>query len=175
MPATKKIEQVEDLERFLEGASIVIGTNFRGLTVPQIEGLRKALRQSDAQYRVIKNRLAVRAAENKGQGGLREVLQGSVGLVITRGDPAPAARALTTYIRTNRMTLPLTGALMNERFLTSSEVESLANLPPREVLLAQLLGGLNAAARGLVGVLHARLSSIVNVLEQRRRQLEEKG
>lgn len=175
MPATKKLEQVEQLQNFLEDASIIIGTNYSGLDVGAIEGLRKALRQSGSRYRIIKNRLTSRAAENIGRANIAEILQGPVGLVVGEGDPAPIAKALTTYIRSNRITMPLTGAVFEERILTSAEIESLANLPSRDVLLAQLLGGMNATAQRLVSVLHTHLSSIVNILEQRRKQLEERN
>lgn len=174
MPAEKKLRQVQELEEFLGGASIVIGTHYAGLTVPQIEALRRALKQGGGEYRVVKNRLALRAAGRLGRGHLAYILQGPVGLVVSRGDPMGSLRALTTYLRSARLTLPLTGAIMDGRTLTPAEVEALATMPSREVLLGQLLGGMQGVLRGLVTVLNAHLSGLVTVLEQRRRGLEER-
>ncbi|MDA1096514.1 MAG: 50S ribosomal protein L10 [Chloroflexi bacterium] len=173
MPSTKNIAQVAELKEFLFGSSIVIGTNYAGLTVAQIEGLRKALRQGGSRYRVIKNALVLRAAGEIGVDRLEDILQGPVGLVVSNGDPAMGARTLTTYIRANRLALPVTGALLGTRVLAPSEVEVLANLPSREVLLGLTLGAMQATLTNLVSVLHARIASIVIVLDARRRQLEE--
>ena len=173
MPAAKKLEQVEALKEFLSGASIVIGTNYSGLAVGQLEGLRKAAGGAGSRYRVVKNRLVRRAASDIGIGRLEQIIEGPLGLVVTDGEPAAVARALTTYIRSTRLPVRFTGAMMGDRVLSADEVETLANLPSREVLLAQTLGVMNSAMSGVVSVLHARLASIVNVLDARRKQLDE--
>lgn len=175
MPTAKKVRQVQDLEAFLSGASIVIGTSSSGLSVAQVEALRRALKQSGAGYRVVKNRLALRAAEGLGHESLARVLQGPMALVAGRGDPMQPVRALTAYVRTARIDVSLTGALLDGRILSPAEIEALATMPAREVLLGQLLGGLQGALRGLVTVLDAHMNGLVTVLEQRRRQLEERN
>ena len=173
MPSAKKIDQVAALKEFLAGASIVIGTNYAGLAVGDLEGLRKTARDSGSTYRVVKNRLVRRAADEIGLSGLGEIIEGPLGLVVTDGDPAAAARALTTYVRTSRLPVNFTGALLGDRVLSPDELEMLSNLPSREVLLAQTLGAMSAALSGFVSVLHTHLTSIVNVLEARRKQLDE--
>ena len=176
MPAAKKIEQVQELTEFLEGASLIIGAGHSGLSVQEMEGLRKALRVNDTRYRIVKNRLALRAAESLGQGQeVASLLDGSVGLIVTREDPMPVIQALTGYVRTNRLQLRITSAVLEQRVVAPAELERIASLPSREVLLAQVMGAMNGVSQRLVGVLHAHVSSIVNVLEQRRRQLEERS
>ena len=175
MPSLKKIEQVEDLTRFLDGASLVIGANYSGLNVSEMEGLRRALRINDTRYRIVKNRLALRAAEDLGQSEIGQVLDGPVGLVVTREDPMPVIQALTSHIRTSRIQLRITNAVLDKRVLSAVELERLASLPPREILLAQVMGAMGGVSQRLVNVLNAHLSSIVNVLEQRRRQLEDRS
>lgn len=175
MPSMKKIQQVQNLEQFLDGATIVIGTNYAGMTVAQMEALRRVLRQSGLDYRVVKNRLASRAAGHLGGDNLDGILQGPTALVVGRTDVVEPARALTSYVRTTRLNLPLTGAVVNGRTLTPAEVEALATLPPREILLGQVLGGMQGVLRGLVTVLNAHLAGVVTVLEARRRQLEERS
>ena len=176
MPSAKKIEQVEELTRFLNGASLIIGAGHAGLSVQQMEGLRHALRINDTRYRIVKNRLALRAAEALGQGDeIGSLLDGSIGLIVTREDPIPVIQALTGYVRTNRMQLRITNAVLDRRVVAPAELERIATLPSREVLLAQVMGAMNGVSQKFVGVLHAHLSSIVNVLDQRRRQLEERS
>lgn len=176
MPAAKKIEQVQELKEFLDGASLIIGAGHSGLSVHEMEGLRRALRINDTRYRIVKNRLALRAAESLGQGEeIGSLLDGSVGLIVTREDPMPVIQALTTYVRTNRMQLRITNAVLENRVIAPTQLERLATLPPREVLLAQVMGAMNGVSQRLVSVLHTHLSSIVNVLDQRRRQLEERS
>ena len=176
MPAEKKIEQVQELTEFLDGASLIIGASHSGLSVQEMEGLRRALRVNDTRYRIVKNRLALRAAESLGQGDeIGSLLDGPVGLIVTREDPMPVIQALTGYVRTNRMQLRITNAVLERRVVASSELERIATLPSREVLLAQVMGAMNGVSQRLVSVLHTHLSSIVNVLEQRRKQLEERS
>ena len=176
MPAAKKIEQVQELTEFLDGASLIIGAGHSGLSVQEMEGLRRALRINDTRYRIVKNRLVLRAAESLGQRDeIGSLLDGSVGLIVTREDPMPVIQALTTYVRTNRMQLRITNAVLENRVIAPPQLERLASLPPREVLLAQVMGAMNGVSQRLVSVLHTHLSSIVNVLDQRRRQLEERS
>ena len=176
MPSTKKIEQVEELTEFLDGASLIVGAGHSGLSVREMEGLRRALRINDTRYRIVKNRLALRAAESLGQRDeISSLLDGSVGLIVTREDPIPVIQALTTHVRTNRMQLRITNAVLENRVVSPPQLERLASLPPREVLLAQVMGAMNGVNQRLVSVLHTHLSSIVNVLDQRRRQLEERS
>ena len=175
MPSLKKIEQVEDLTRFLDAASLVIGASHTGLTVSEMEGLRRALRVAGTSYRVVKNRLALRAADGLERGEIAQVLNGPVGLIVTRDDPMPTIQALSAYIRTTRLPLRITNAVLERRVINATELERIASLPSREVLLAQAMGVMNGVSQRLVGVLNAHVSSIVNILEQRRRQLEDRS
>ena len=90
-----------------------------------------------------------RAASDIGIGRLEQIIEGPLGLVVTDGEPAAVARALTTYIRSTRLPVRFTGAMMGDRVLSADEVETLANLPSREVLLAQTLGVMNSAMSGV--------------------------
>ena len=87
MVATKKIQQVEELESYLKDSSIIIGTNYRGLDVQEMQGLRRALRASDASYRVVKNRLLSIAASNIESNEITEIVDGPTGLVTSNAEP----------------------------------------------------------------------------------------
>lgn len=119
----------------------------------------------------MKNTLATRAAEQAERRALPKLLTGPTALALGFGDEVEAAKSLTDYIRTSRITLPIRGAVLGERVLQMAEVQSLANLPAREVLLAQFMGGLNAPVAGLVTVLNALLAGFVRVLDARVKQM----
>ena len=174
MPAEKKLEQVEELARLLGGATALIGTDYSGLTVRQMNDLRRSLRDVGAQYRVVKNRLALIAAGQIGKEQIADILKGPTALVTTNQDPAMFAKALVSHLREARLSVTVTGAVMDGLTLTSEEVETLAILPSREVLLSQALGGLQAILSGLLTVLQAHLRDVATVLQRRLEQLESK-
>lgn len=123
----------------------------------------------------MKNTLATRAAEQAERRALPKLLTGPTALALGFGDEVEAAKSLTDYIRTSRITLPIRGAVLGERVLQMAEVQSLANLPAREVLLAQFMGGLNAPVAGLATVLNALLAGFVRVLDARAKQMGDTG
>jgi large subunit ribosomal protein L10 len=174
MVAVKKIEQVKELEKFLDGSTIIIGTNYDGVTVSDLQKLRSILRQDNAQYKVVKNRLLRIAASNLGKEDVNELLKGPVGLVRSSGEPASVAKILQTYITDSSVPLNITGAVVDGNFIDQAQVLRLATLPARDVLLSQLLGSLNAPSQSFVSLLNVVLSNIVNVIEKRRIQLEER-
>jgi large subunit ribosomal protein L10 len=173
MPAVKKVEEVQRLEELLAGSSGAIGLDYRGLTVAQAEELRRALRAAGGRYRVVKNNLASIAAANVGNQGFVDLLQGPTGVIFFEGDLVSQAKALTEHLRSTRLQLPITGAVTDGRFFTPTEVEQIATLPSREQLQAQVLGLLQAPARGLLSVLSGHLRGLVYVLQRRKEQLEQ--
>lgn len=175
MVATKKIEQVEELESYLKDNTIIIGTNYRGLNVEDMQGLRRALRASDASYRVVKNRLLAIAANNIDSDNLSEIVDGPTGLVTSHSEPVAVAKALSDYINENALDMKILGALIDGAVVDAKQIDTLAKLPSRDVILSRLLGGLNAPSQGLVSVLKNALIKLVNTIEQRRIQVEERN
>lgn len=135
--------------------------------------MRRRLREARVEFHVVKNTLATRAAEQAERRELPELFTGPTALALGFGDEAEAAKSLTDYIRSSRITLPIRGAVLGQRVLQTAEVQGLASLPSREVLLAQFMGGLNAPVAGLVTVLNALLAGFVRVLDARAKQMEE--
>lgn len=173
MPTQRKMDQVQEIEQKLGKSTIAISTEFRGVTAAQIGELRKQLRAHGVDYMVVKNTLAGIAADNTGRGGLRKVLKGPSGLVFGYGEPADPAKLLTDYIRTSRVGLTVNGAVMEKLVLTGPEVQHLAGLPPKKVLMAQFLGSLNAPLTGVVRALNYHIRGLARVLEAHRKQLAE--
>ncbi|MBI4299785.1 MAG: 50S ribosomal protein L10 [Chloroflexi bacterium] len=173
MPTAKKAQTIEELTELLARSAIAITTDYRGLTVSQMTQLRRRLRESGAEYHVVKNSLARLAAEKVGKSGLAQVIQGPTALAIGFGDVAAPAKTLAEFTRTTRLDLPIRGALLGDSVLSGPDVSRLATLPPREVIIGQVLGGLKSPLYGLANVLAAPMRGLVNVLNARVQQMEQ--
>lgn len=146
----EKADVIAEVERRLDQTTTIVAAEYRGLSVKQMSALRTALREADAEFTVVKNTLARRAADAKGVEGLGKYLTGPVGLVWVNGDPAAAAKALNTFSTANPA-LNITGGLLEGADIDTAGLGRLAKLPSRDVLLAQLAGGVAAPLRNLAG------------------------
>src|SRR3954467_14862629 len=153
----KKAAVIADIKARLESADAAVLTEYRGLTVIDIANLRASLRPAATDYKIFKNTLARRAAADAGLGELVEALVGPVAIAFVRkdgGDAVTAAKALRDFARTNP-NLVLKGGVLGPRLLTSGDVEALADVPPREQLLARLAGGFQAPLTKAAGLFQA--------------------
>ena len=171
MPTEEKKETVADLADKMSRATIAIATGFNGLKVNQTTALRVQLRQVGSEYKVVKNRLALIAADQAGVPAFKQVLEGATGVVFGYGDVVAAAKALDEYIKQARVDLKVRSGVMNGALISPAQVAALASLPPREVLIARLLGQMNAPIAGLVHVLHGTIRGLAIVLQRRAEQL----
>jgi len=171
MIRSEKVSEVEVLKERLQRARTVILTDFRGLTVKEINQLRTRLREAGVEYRVVKNRLMRIAARQAGIAGLEAYLEGPTAAAFGYDDPVVPARVIHEFIRQMRK-LDAKGGVAEGRPLTAQQVRQLADLPPRGVLLAQVAGGMRAPLQGLASVLAGLLRALVYVLGQIRQQRE---
>jgi len=153
-PRPEKVAVVEEVREKLQNSSAAILTEYRGLTVTELATLRGALRPAATEYKVFKNTLARRAAEEAGLTELAELLQGPTAIAFVRGDAVTAAKALRDFGRTSPA-LVVKGGLLGPRVLTPSDIEALADIEPREVLLARLAGGFQAPLTKAAGLFQA--------------------
>jgi large subunit ribosomal protein L10 len=167
----RKVGLVAELTERLGRATSAIVTDYRGLTVKELEGLRAKLRAEGVEYLVVKNTLARRAAEAAGVGKFASVLVGPVGLALGYADIALPAKLLSDNFRLTRR-LPLIAGLVEGTVLDSDGVRAIAELPPREVLQSQLAGTLQSPLSLLAGALQHYLSQFAGALDARREQLE---
>ena len=165
-----KQRQVDELADQLQRAELTVLADYRGLTVAEMSRLRGRLREARAEFHVAKNTLTRRAAERLGYADLVPYLVGPTGLALGP-DASALAKALNEYARTQR-TFVMKSAVLGDRVLAGDQVGRLADLPSREQLIAQVVGGFQAPIAGLVNVLNGTLRSFVGVLEARRQQLE---
>ncbi|MBI2871874.1 MAG: 50S ribosomal protein L10 [Chloroflexi bacterium] len=167
MPTELKRQQVEDLAQKLRQSVIVIATDFRGLPVNALSDLRRRLRASGSEYRVVKNTLTKLAAEQAGKPEIASLLEGPTGLVIGYRDPLEPAKALLEYIRSTRSSMVVRSAVLEGRTMTGPEVSTLTTLPSREELVARVMGQLQGPLASLVNVLSAPLRGLATVLERK--------
>ena len=172
MPTERKVQRVTELEQLLARCTMAIATDFTGLRVDDLTGLRKHLRAQGIEYHIVKNTLTYIAADNAGRPAFKEVVQGPTGLVLGFGDSVEPAKALHEYLRQTRSSMSVRGAVMDGRILSPEQVATLATLPPRAQLLGQLLGQMQAPIVSLLYVLQAPLQQLVTVLQ---RHIEQQG
>lgn len=165
MDRDQKAAVVEEIVEELKGSDAIFAVDYRGISVPQAAELRAKLRDADATFRIVKNRLTARAADQAGTEGLGELLEGPTALTFVRGDAALAAKALNEFARANDV-LDFKGGLMDGQALTGDEIRSIARLPGRDVLHGQLVGMIAAPITGLVRGLNGLISGIAVQLQQ---------
>lgn len=171
MPTEAKRQTVADLADRLGRSTIAIATDFTGLTVNEVTELRKRLREQGIEYRVVKNRLALLAADEAGQPLFRGMLEGSTAVAFGYEDVVAAAKILDGYIKETRSELKIRSGLMDGKLLTSAQLIALAALPPKNELVAKLLGQMNAPITGLATVLSGPVRALATVLQRRAEQL----
>jgi len=153
-PRADKVAVVEEVTAKLNEADAVFVSEYRGLTVAQLADLRKPLRDAGAEHKVYKNTLVKLAATAAGMEGLHEHLTGPTALTFVQGDVAAAAKALTEQAKV-APALVLKGGVMGDAVMSADDLKTLANLPSREVLLAQLAGAMQAPMVKTAGLLQA--------------------
>jgi large subunit ribosomal protein L10 len=169
----QKVEQVELLTEKLKKAKVAVLTDYRGLKVSQIQELRGKLRGGDIEYRVVKNTLARRAAEAAGYPTLQDEIKGPVAIAFGYDDDlGAAAKLINEFVRATRLKLDVVGGLVEGRVFSSDQIKQLADLPSREVLIAQLMGTLQSPVAQLVGIMQTPLQQLMGVLNAYKTKLE---
>jgi len=159
----KKEELVQLYVDQLRSSEAIIVTDYRGLTVPDVQQLRGKIREAEGSFVVVKNTLFKRALEEAGLPALDDLLVGPVGVGFCQQNIPGVAKAVMDFSKEHDL-FGVKGGMMNEKFVDEAAIKSLASLPSLEVLRAQILGLLNAPASQLVGVVTGGVRQMVNVL-----------
>src|SRR5256885_6254982 len=154
MARPEKVATVEEIKGKLEEARAAVLTEYRGLKVSEVAELRASLRAAEAEYKVYKNTLARRAAEEAGLSDLISLLEGPTAITFVKGDAVTVAKALRDYARGNP-NLVVKGGILGTRVIAPDDVVALADIQPREVLLARLAGGFQAPMVKAAGLFQA--------------------
>ena len=174
MKKDDKERLVAELTERLRTTETLLVADYRGLTMPQIDELRTKLLEHGARFAVVKNTLTRRAAEAAGNDTLLALLEGptAIAFLESGGDPVAVAKALVDAARETRV-LEVRGGLLEGRPVEPSEIESLAKLPPLDVLRGQVLGAITAPLTAIIGLFTAPLQDLYGLLDARIEQLGE--
>src|SRR3954470_24044526 len=152
MNREQKAAAIAEIAENIKEADAVFAVDYRGISVPQAAELRTKLREADTRFRVVKNTLTERAADQAGAEALKPYLEGPTALVFVKGDAAAAAKTLSDFRRTSGL-LAFKGGWMNGDVLSAEQVDAIARLPSREVLYGRLVGMVASPLTGLAGAL----------------------
>jgi large subunit ribosomal protein L10 len=170
MNREQKAAVVEEMSSALTDAEAIFAVDYRGISVPQAAELRSRLAEADATFRIVKNRLAKRAAESAGRKELERLFDGPTALTLVKGDPVTAAKAIATFRREHRL-LEFKGGLMEGAPLDPEQFMTIARLPALDVLHGQLVGVAASPITGLARGLNSMLSGLAVALGE----IQEKG
>jgi large subunit ribosomal protein L10 len=165
MNREQKAAAIQEIATEIEESQAVFAVDYRGISVPQVAELRAKLRDADTRFRVVKNTLTERAADQAGAEPLKALLEGPTALAFVRGDAAAAAKAIADYGRATDL-LPFKGGIMEGSTLDPDQIRAISRLPSRQVLYGQLVGVVASPISGLVRTLNALISGLALQLGQ---------
>lgn len=173
MPTDRKIALVAELRDLIASAEIAIATAYQGIGVGEQTRLRQQLTDAGVEFRVVKNTLLIRAAEESGVDAFKALADGPTALVVGTEEPVTAARAIVTYIREHAGTpVAVRNAVVGGKLVDAAYVADLATVPPRDELIARIAGGLIGKVVELVGLLQATTREFAQLIEARAQQLD---
>lgn len=149
-----KQEKVKEIQEKMEKAKAIVFSKYQGLTVEEDTELRKSLREAGVEYKVYKNTLSALAAKELGYNDVEQVLKGPISIAFSYEDATAPARVLNNYAKDHDV-LQLKGGVIGDEFYDEAKIKEFANIPPREVLIAKLLGSFKAPVSKFVCVLDA--------------------
>jgi large subunit ribosomal protein L10 len=167
----KKEQLMAGYKDDLSRSNAIFMTDYRGLTVSQMEALRAKIREAGGSYSIVKNTLAMRALQDAGFPASENLLTGPTAIGFAFEEVPAVAKALDDFAKDSKI-LQIKGGMMEGRLLSASQVNSLASLPPREVILAQLLGLLRQPGNRVAGVANAAGNKLAATIKAYAEKLE---
>jgi large subunit ribosomal protein L10 len=175
LATAQKEESVQELEDRVSRCTISIGTHYSGLSVAEMTVLRRRMRESGVEVRVVKNTLLRRAATAAGRATVADVAEGPTAVLFGFGDVAQAAKSVQEYLRTARNSLTVHAAWVDGELMPATALADLASLPSREQLLVNFLGGLRSPIQTFAGLIAGTLQTFAGLIDARANQLEGDG
>lgn len=175
----KKEAVVAEIKGWLSSAKSVVVTSYKGLNVATDTQMRRELREAGVQYRVVKNTMLRRAANDLGIEGLDSHLEGTTAIAFSTTDAVAPAKVFCDFMKKNKLedsgVLAIKAGVLDKKVLTAADVKALAALPSREELIAKLLGSMNAPLANTVGTLSAIIRNAVGVIDALREKREKEA
>ncbi len=165
MPTLEKENIIEGLRESIESSTATLYTDYRGLTVADVTALRKKLRDVNAEYHIVKNTLFKRAAVDKlPLDDLNQYLEGPTAIGFAKGDAVAAAKALLEFMKDHKQ-MSLKAGVVEGKLYNADQVTAISKLPPKEQMIADILGAIEAPASNLVGTLDAIIGELVFTIQ----------
>jgi large subunit ribosomal protein L10 len=166
MPNAQKEQTVAELREIVAQTKGALLTDYRGLTVAEVTNFRKKLRAADAEYHIVKNTLFKIAIGEEAGNQLDSLLSGPTAIVFSKGDIVPPTKAVLDFLRDlKKPDIKLKGGWIDGKVYNVEQVTAISKLPPKEQIIAQLLGSLNAPASNLVGTLDNIIGEFVRTIQ----------
>ena len=173
MPKENKVELVDQITEILSECSVIVAADYRGLSVDEMNALRRQFLAKEVKLQVVKNTLARFAADKAGMEELKPLLIGPTALAFGFGDNiADPAKVLIEYQKATKLEIEIKGGFLDNKMLSKEEVTALSKLPSKEVLIATLLGTLQRPIASLLSIMNGPLQAFSRVLQARAEQLE---
>lgn len=167
MPNQYKENQVEQIKDMLDRCTIAVAASYVGMSAAAMDDLRSKMRDNQIEFRVVKNTLTIRAANDLGKPAMDKILIGPTALAFGYGDVISVAKGLNDHINAARIPLVINGAVMGSDMLTGEQVTHMATLPSRDELIARLIGQMQAPIGSFVNVMAGSLRGLMTVLTRR--------
>lgn len=174
MNRREKEQVISDLQKQVEQVKAVVLTNYRGLTVEQMDQLRRRLREEKITYSVVKNTMMKLASKGSALEKLHDYLEGPTAIAMSAGDPLPLARILSEFQKSQPL-LVIKAGWIEGRVSSPEEVRALASMPSREVMLGRILGSIEMSGMQVAGAILGALQQVVGVVQARVDQLEKQS
>lgn len=172
MPTAKKAAVLDELEDKVSRSTVVISTAYRGMSVADMTTMRRRMREAGLEVEVVKNTLLRIASERAGKPRITEIVAGPTAMLFSYGDISGAAKAITEYVRTARNSMTIQGAFLDGEVYPPDQVNALAELPSRETLIAQFVGGMQSPVATFAGLLTSVVREFAGLVDARATQLE---
>lgn len=167
----EKVAKIAELKELLTSSKCTVLVDFCGLTVAQDTELRRKMREAGVHYNVVKNTLLRIAAQEAGIEGLEPVLEHNTAIAVSPEDPVAVAKVVCEFAKNNDK-LKVKVGILDGKVISAEEVKAVASLPPKEVLIAKVLGSMNAPITGFVNVLQGTIRNVVYALDAVRKAKE---
>lgn len=161
---SQKAEALDEVTKLFETSKVVVLTDYRGIKVEDVTALRRQIREAKGRFKVVKNTLSRKVFKDDKYASFRSLLKGSSALAFGTEDPVELVKKISDFTKTNKQ-LTIRGGLLDGQLLNAAELTVLATLPPRPVLIAQLMGWMNAPMGSLLGTLDGQIRNFLYLLK----------
>ena len=173
MPTQRKIEQVEELANLFSNSDTIIIADYKGTSVADLSSLRKALNSSSSKFKIAKNSLAKLAAEKAEKNILADQITGPLGYILTNEDPSQVTKTLFDYTEKNDIEFVIKKGLLDNELVDESILIKLSKLPSKDILLSQLMAGMNSPLTNLLFVMNGTVQALATVIQRHVEKSEE--